>query len=116
MFSNILNSIKNAVSRRDSYVVVKASKESLTLIRFLNQNGIIRNFELSKGYIKIFLKFDKFMNSGLNALWVAPRAKPTKIGRCKKQLLWRSFNIPVSLTSLELDKKRKSKVCLGILK
>ena len=65
---NYLNIIKNAIVRKDTSVSFKRSSNAVTFVRFLNQNGFIRSFELSKKRITVFLKFDGFGNSSLNAL------------------------------------------------
>lgn len=65
---NYLNIIKNAIVRKENSVSFKRSSKAVVFMKFLNQNGFIRSFELSKNRITVFLKFDSFGNSALNAL------------------------------------------------
>ena len=111
-----INTLKNGTIKRDRYISLKLSKETLSLVKFLVRNGLIRNFEVSKDLVTVFLKFDKFGNPALNALWMVPGFKFSMLNINNERVLSRNFNIPLILYPQEQSGKKRFGTCKGIIK
>ena len=76
MVSQILIKIKNSLLTKKKEILIKLHKENLPFLYFLKKEGFISGFSYksnSKKNIKIFLRYDNYINPSLNALKVTPK-------------------------------------------
>jgi len=90
----ILIKIKNSLLTKKKEILIRLHKKNLPLLYFLKKEGFINGFSYesnSNKNIRIFLRYDKYINPSLNAIKVT--SKNQKIGNKKLNTKSKNNNI-----------------------